>query len=614
MISHTFEQSKTLCKRTPIESFAINCNQTLQFLSVQIPNLYQKEETLSHLINHKRTRRGIFNGGGYVLNWLFGTPDADDAKYYTDAIHQVELDDKNIQLLLKEQVQVIKSTISNFNDSINSLKMYEKVFNDNIGKLNSFMENTINREYSLENCIQAVEHLSSLTYLVNELSEQYDVLINAILFAKVNVIHPSIITPKNLVHELNKNIKLLTNGRNFPLPLDYDHAYNLLDLSKFKAFFQNHVIVFVIQLPLTTTQVFNLYKLFPLPIPQDLTTYAFIEPTFPFIAMSNNKLQYIQLNDFSQCKKLSDEDMICENHLMYSTLENPICETTLLTSTMKNIPSSCKTRLLRGDIEIWHPLKFNKWIFVLSKTGRLTIDCKDTNDVVDKIIEKTGILTLNEGCRAFSRLTQLIAYSKISTEYHNIIPEIDIIEDECCSKEGFNRNRRNMSIYLSPIRITNVRLDDLKQASHRLDTLDDHIDDLLSKPHIVRYEHWYTIAIKVVAFIVGAFILHRVLSYLGLYKLIRLCCTPGSRQDSSTGCLVAVYNQCFGSSRSRPHQSSQAIAMTYIPEGQLVPQSHCMDPEVRTSHQTLTNQRRSSSRRPISYYRDDASQGFSTED
>lgn len=616
LIENTFDKSLELCRGNSLKTYTFHCAQTLEFLSIQIPKLNQKEETLGHLINHRRSRRGVFNGGGYALNWLFGVPDADDAQYYNDAIKRVEEDDKNLQILMKEQIQVIKSTISNFNESIGTLKIQEKLFNENIEKFNMFIQNTIDKESVFESSVIVTGHMNKLTYLVNELNEQYDQIIDAVLFAKSNILHPVILTPKHFIDEINNNVKLLTDGKSFPLPLDYDNAYKLLDLSRLRVYYQDGKLVFVVQVPLVKNQLFNIYNLFSLPIPKDSSTYAFIEPMHPYVAISGNKMQYVQLKDFQQCQPLAGDDMICEVHLIYSTLEKPSCETSLLTSTSTRIPGNCKTHMVKGTIEIWHPLRHNQWIFVLSDPDRITIDCPET-EIIDRIVQETGILTLKEGCRAYSKLSQLIASGKVVTIYRNLIPEINILEDDCCSKKQSNKS--NNGLFLSPIHLTNVRLDDLKQASHRLDILKDHVENLLNQPHIVKHGRWYVIAMQIIGLILGLLFLHKLFSCMGLYTLLRLMCCPrtNQRRGESTGCLVNVYNHCFNPEQLRTEAVPVSIAMAAIPEdGNLLPLAahESCNRRLGPAARTMSRTREISGRRSISSSRDDVMQGFSTSD
>lgn len=61
----------------------------------------QKSSTLLHIIGNNdapfvslRFKRYFINGVCYAFNWLFGIPDAEDAKYYTTSINNLLIDNK----------------------------------------------------------------------------------------------------------------------------------------------------------------------------------------------------------------------------------------------------------------------------------------------------------------------------------------------------------------------------------------------------------------------------------------------------------------------------------------------------------------------------------------
>lgn len=104
---------------------------------MKISRLHKKFDTISHLTGHQftspddvvtRFKRGILNGESYVLKWLFGTPDADDAEYYNEAIKKAQYDEKNIQILMQGQIQIIKRTITSFNKTISNLRIINEKF------------------------------------------------------------------------------------------------------------------------------------------------------------------------------------------------------------------------------------------------------------------------------------------------------------------------------------------------------------------------------------------------------------------------------------------------------------------------------------------------------
>lgn len=577
------------------------CMQSLKFLKIQIPILTQKKEVVESLVNHKRPKRGIFNGGSYMLNWLIGTPDVDDLHNINDAISQVEADDKSIQNLMKEQIQVVKSTITNFNESIHSLKIHESTLNENIKKLNHFIDNEIKSISEIKISLKLNAHMNELTYLANELNEQYDLIINAILFSKTNITHPSIITPRRFVDELNNKMKLLENGKTFPLPLDYDHAYKLLDISELKSFYYNERLIFVIEIPLSNPQIYNLYKIIPLPITTTTNTFSFINPSSPYLAMATNKMTYLQLDNLDDCKPITEDDNICKTQTVYSTMERPSCETNLLTSTGKDLPLNCRTSSMTGSMFIWHPLKFNEWIYAISKEERLTIICKD-NEIYDKTISNIGILSLSDTCRAYCKNTQLVANFKSSSEYTNIIPEFDIRKDECCIEDKSNSSKEKLTLF--PLHFTNIRLDELNQASHRLTMFEEDLNRMNELPHI-RHGNFYLKIIQGICATFGIFLLYKFLRYIQVFHLLsKLFCKKTHNDiNPNSGCMVSIYNQCFDRRLARDEPSTNSNRNEVNP---YISMPHLVRPT------DVPRTIRPNPRRPISSC--SVPDGFSTED
>lgn len=542
LIKSLFERSKPLCGENKAHVEIVNCIQTREFLQAQIPTLEQKQTTIFSLLNHKLSKRGIFNGGGTLLKWVFGTADSDDVAHIDDAIDKVEKDDEEILNLMKDQTHVFKTTISNFNDSLLSLKDHEKVLNKNIDQLNEYLRKDLDAKTRYMTAIKLLSHLNSLTYLVNELNEQYDVLTDAILFVRTNTIHPQIITPSQLIKELEPKIRTLEDGKGFPLPLDSDHAYKILELSKITCYYSGERLVFIIKIPITLPTVFNIYQTYPLPIimSRSRSSYTYIEPSFPIILLSTNKMQYVQFNDFNGCSKITNDDYICESHLVYSTLEKPSCETSLLTTVSTLIPKMCKTAVLYGTLHIWHPLKFNQWIFVTSEEDRLTVICKQT-PVKDDIIRDIGILTLSSECTAYSKLTKLLPQHITTSEYHNIIPNVRIVDNDCCDKDN---NETEETIQLTKIHLTNIRLDDLRQASHQLSRFEEEIDTLKNNHKTIhRKTNYFYLLLKIIGAILAIGIIYRILKFFGICKLLSLL-IPDSCKCSHNGCCIKIYNQC----------------------------------------------------------------------
>ncbi|XP_055858938.1 uncharacterized protein LOC129921228 [Episyrphus balteatus] len=401
--------------------------------------------------------------------------------------------------------------------------------------------------------------MTFLTYLINECNEQYDLIISAILFSKTNILHPSIITPKRFIDELLNNTHRLNNGKSFPLPLEYDNSFKLIEISKLKAFYKENKLVFVIQTPLVTYTEFNLYKLHPLPVPLRNNSFIFINPSANYLAISVNKLSYITIEDKeSNCKNIYNDKTICENNIIKSTTTSPTCETKLIITLNKNIPEQCNTKILQGYISIWHPLKNNIWIFVSPQEKLITISCKD-EDIKDDIIKGIGLFKLQPDCRAYSASHQIISTTKISTEYNHIFPDIPIFEDDCC---GELKSKNKSKLFLSPINLSNIRLDELKTASSKINKIEENMDKLFND-HIQKANNgWFKMAMQFLVSAVAIIIILYCLSCCGCFRLIQLICCRHNQNDP---CLVKIYNNY--KTKSNPHDSgsSEDISLPYTP-------------------------------------------------
>nr|CAI5865053.1 unnamed protein product [Callosobruchus analis] len=80
-----------------------------------------KEKSLRTLMNNSnRVKRGWFNLIGSTFKTIFGTLDQDDAEYYNNAINKVSSNERHLIDLLSQQTQVVKTTITNFNHTIDN--------------------------------------------------------------------------------------------------------------------------------------------------------------------------------------------------------------------------------------------------------------------------------------------------------------------------------------------------------------------------------------------------------------------------------------------------------------------------------------------------------------
>lgn len=172
------------------------------------------------MLGHKRQKRGLFDFIGSVSKYLFGTLDEDDAKYYNKKIKSFDDTEQSVLKLVKEQVSVVKATISNFNETIGNLNYNEKILISNFQKLDIMMTNDsrLIEDNNLHTIVN--EHISVFSLMFSQYQLDTLSLIDAILFAQLGKLHPMILTPSRLLDQLVEASKNLSNGLDFPINLN----------------------------------------------------------------------------------------------------------------------------------------------------------------------------------------------------------------------------------------------------------------------------------------------------------------------------------------------------------------------------------------------------------
>lgn len=152
-----------------------------------------------------------------------------------------------------------------------------------------------------------------------------DTLENAVSFAKLNILHNSIIQSEELLIEIKSIQKHLINEEKLPFePL----AENILLFEKIatvKSYCKSDQLIFIIEIPLTTKEHYNYFKIFPLPI-QIKDHIELIVPTSKFLII--NEQSYVLSNE--PCKKVTDTEHLCEDLNVEKKTRGSPCEVQLL--------------------------------------------------------------------------------------------------------------------------------------------------------------------------------------------------------------------------------------------------------------------------------------------
>lgn len=294
--------------------------------------------------------------------------DQNDADYYNKIINKVSSNDQHLTDLLKDQVQIIGSTISNFNSSITNMEKNNRLFETNFQKIYNLTTSSSKTLFNLELKQTLDEHLSLLTLIISEVNNELISLLDAILLTKTNQVHPLIITPREFLNELSNGLPHLPPSCSYVLPLEMKNLQELLSLTHVNHYSSENRLIFTLEIPLINDQKFNLFKLIPLPTVNEEKHHVFILPSLNYLALSEQKTTYTSLTNLDTCTTLSSKRIICSNSSpIYSSYTKSLCEVELILNPQP-IPKSCDFRVINSIVETWEPIqKANFWLYVLPK-------------------------------------------------------------------------------------------------------------------------------------------------------------------------------------------------------------------------------------------------------
>lgn len=394
---------------------------------------------------NKRTKRGIIDGLGSAIKIVTGNLDHNDAIKYDHALTKLSESQNENKVLIKEQITLLQNSIKKFNDSINTIVHNQEILKTRIVQIEYIIQTTQlkNIETQWELLLQMIfSQLTSSFQILYDILERLEV---AITFSKLNVFHNSIVDPNEFLHEIATVNKYLTIGK---LPFEPIHKNILLleRLIEVKSYLKENNIIFILNLPIVETKIYNYYELYSLPV-FILNSFKTIIPKSRYLL--SNEQSYSLSN--TKCKEIVPEKFICEELRTYEKSEHNPCEVNLITYTKNQ--SNCKQIPVKiSEIKI-QKLKNNQWIVVAPKSVVASAKCGKTSENV--FLNGTNAITVKKSCEV--KIGDVSVNSRKISELNfndENVPNIFVR-----SFFDFNDKKTNN---VKPIELDNVDLDELK--------------------------------------------------------------------------------------------------------------------------------------------------------
>lgn len=580
-IQHYYYDSLAICNLAISEHYTMECRNQLRYMDTKLSSIKSNFRIISHQLNisANRKRRGLMDGVGYAITWLFGNPNAKDAAYYSDSISSLVNNQKQTHVIMQEQVSVISQTIANFNESFTRMNENVNILNSNLRYFNILGEDIRDLTKKLELEVQLSNHMLLLIEMTDEIAQSLENYVNDVSLIQNGLINFRTLPPELLYVELQR----LSTKFTLPIPLSVDNIYVYYKIMKLQSFVSNNILVVAFKLPLTNMYTYDLYEMFSLPIRHDNDhhLYSFIEPSQPFILIASTRTTFLTLNDLHECQEYIPASWLCKNSPPVKSMKQDHCEAELFMKSTTRIPKTCKVRSIVAELEIWHRLTATTWLFTISKPTQLTVICSHPHDsgVIETPLQHfavLGILELHQNCKAYTTETVLETQSSLGIlNLTHEIPSTDISQDDCCIRLKENITLNN--VHFDPVKYANLNLQELKFAQHKLNQIDEQLQQQLNKPFIIQQSHWYTTALLLISGILCFLIIYNLAKRCGLTNCLSRIINRTQASTRSQNPCLRIYNQCFNKSQKTRPVRVEADTSVYSYQSYHMAEPECIE-------------------------------------
>lgn len=398
IIDEIYNQTVMACNVSMITRILPSCSQGLTLFNVTLENINKEMGLYKNMVSHSRVARGLFNAVGTLSKTLFGTLSADDAEKYDKLLSNVERKTDQVAQILGEQTTVVQSTLTTLNSTLKAISYNEKLLNNSLQQMLNFTLKQKQVIDSLELELAVEEHINLLSLITGQVQGEIKSFVDAILFAKTGVVHPSLITPSGLFDQL----KLLTlkEELNFVAALNKSNIHELWSTIKPVMYLRDNKLIVILKVPLVNKEKYNMYHLLPLPTLMKDDNALFLTISVRFIAINRIK-KHCQLSEkeIDLCEKVNN-NFICKSDCLVSSDEQ--CIKSLLSETNNNNSNVCETQMIKMYLPMFVPLyRHNSWILIThSMSTTLLITCMEGNTPLSNklMVDRDSLINIQDRC------------------------------------------------------------------------------------------------------------------------------------------------------------------------------------------------------------------------
>lgn len=441
------------------------------------------DRKLNQLIPQSRSKRGLINGLGSVWKSITGNLDNEDGERIEQHLENLDKNQLTLKQTLESQITLTTKAIEKFESSITNLTTNQLVLRSRILQIEQALKN---QKVELYHRIQFSNVYMQINTMAQSILQILETLEEAVTFAKINVMHPSIIEPEDLLDSLLQISKYV----NLPVPVVKEQILNFEALITIKAYWKKTKLNFILEVPIIDTNQYNLYHLYSCPILHQNNTFQLIIPNKKYLVLSDQ--YYSSSNELC---KLIDNHFYCNNLDLINLETNQPCEVQLLLA--KRPYSNCQINLIRLTSQKVQTLECNQLLLINPSDQQINFKCKDLSET--RILTSGTYIVTNQNNCVIQISNQKFAHiqTDILNQRNIYIPELDYKVNV-----SYNYEIKNISL-------SQTNLDDLHIIKYKMEQNKQNLNLINSTSHWYQPSLW-TILLYVTLICFSIYIIRRI--------------------------------------------------------------------------------------------------------
>jgi Baculovirus F protein len=221
------------------------------------------------LTRKPRNRRAIIDGIGKLSKWLFGTLDSDDEKYYYNYLETLNKNTQELKNNAIKQQSLLREITTKYHENFEILSDNQNLLKTQITNLKTNFKQVVHSEQALSLSVT----IDNLIIQLNIIRDLINNIETAVSFAKLNILHISIIEP-NVLENIISNLRETYSNDQIPSLKNVMNYYHLFST---QTIVKDNLIIFKIHIPILSKS-YKLFQMYPVPI-QNKTIF----PQQPFL-------------------------------------------------------------------------------------------------------------------------------------------------------------------------------------------------------------------------------------------------------------------------------------------------------------------------------------------